>query len=567
MENNEVVALLEEIAVLLELSGENPFKARAYENVARRIEGLDGNVADLAQEGRLREIQGVGDALEQKITEFVTTGTLKYHQDLRMKFPDTLFELFRVPGLGPKRIKQLYDDMGIKSLVELGEAARAGKLDGLPGFGKKMEEKILQGIEFSQEQEGRCLFNRAYAEAQRLKEVIASEKSTGKVEIAGSLRRRKEVIKDIDILASSKNPKVLMDRFVYDPQVARITGQGETKSSVVLKSGIAADLRVVSDAEFPYALMYFTGSKEHNVVLRQRAKDRGLKLNEYALMKGEENVPCKTEADIYKKLDLPYIPPELREDMGEFDAKSIPNLVEMDNLLGLFHCHSKYSDGHNTVVEMAEAAKKAGYKYMTMTDHSQSATIANGLKPDRVKKQQAEIDDLNKKLKGFQVLKGIESDIRKGGELDYDDDVLASFELVIASVHSGLEMGETEATKRVVTAVENPHTTILGHPSGRLLLARKGFPLNYDKVFDACVANRVAVEINANCHRLDLDWRYIHRAKDKGVMLVIGPDAHSVEEIDNTQYGVGIARKGWLEPENLLNCMTLATFKKWKKGK
>lgn len=566
MENSEVVALLEEIGVLLELSGENPFKTRAYENVARRIESLDENVADLAKAGRLREIQGVGDALEEKITEFVKTGRLKYHEDLKKKFPESLFELFRVPGLGPKRIKQLYDEMNIKSLAELGAAAQSGKLEALPGFGKKMEEKILQGIEFSKEQEGRHRFDEAFVEAQRLKELIASGKAASKVEIAGSLRRRKEIIKDIDILAASKTPKVLMDRFVNDVHVARVTGHGETKSSVVLKSGIAADLRVVSEAEFPYALMYFTGSKEHNVVLRQRAKDRGLKLNEYALMKGDKNLPCKTEADIYKKLDLPYIEPEMREDMGEFSVESLPDLVEMKDILGLFHCHSKYSDGHNTVAEMAAAAKKAGYKYMTMTDHSQSAAIANGLKPDRVVKQQAEIDGLNKKLKGFHVLKGIESDIRKGGELDYDDDVLAGFDLVIASVHTGQDMNEADATKRVVTAIENPYTTILGHPSGRLLLTRKGFPLNYEKVFDACVANRVAIEINANCHRLDLDWRYVRRAKDKGVMLVIGPDAHSIEDIDNMQYGVGIARKGWLEPENLLNCMTLAQFRKWQKG-
>lgn len=566
MENSEVVALLEEIGVLLELSGENPFKTRAYENVARRIESLDENVADLAKAGRLREIQGVGDALEEKITEFVKTGRLKYHEDLKKKFPESLFELFRVPGLGPKRIKQLYDEMNIKSLAELGAAAQSGKLEALPGFGKKMEEKILQGIEFSKEQEGRHRFDEAFVEAQRLKELIASGKAASKVEIAGSLRRRKEIIKDIDILAASKTPKVLMDRFVNDVHVARVTGHGETKSSVVLKSGIAADLRVVSEAEFPYALMYFTGSKEHNVVLRQRAKDRGLKLNEYALMKGDRNLPCKTEADIYKKLDLPYIEPEMREDMGEFSVESLPDLVEMKDILGLFHCHSKYSDGHNTVAEMAAAAKKAGYKYMTMTDHSQSAAIANGLKPDRVVKQQAEIDGLNKKLKGFHVLKGIESDIRKGGELDYDDDVLAGFDLVIASVHTGQDMNEADATKRVVTAIENPYTTILGHPSGRLLLTRKGFPLNYEKVFDACVANRVAIEINANCHRLDLDWRYVRRAKDKGVMLVIGPDAHSIEDIDNMQYGVGIARKGWLEPENLLNCMTLAQFRKWQKG-
>jgi DNA polymerase (family 10) len=566
MENSDVVALLEEIAILLELSGENPFKARAYENVARRIEHLEESVEDLAKEGRLREIQGVGDALEEKITEYVKTGRLRYHDELRKKFPDSLFDLFRIPGLGPKRIKQLYEDLKIASISDLEAAARGGRLEALSGFGKKMEEKILQGIQFSQQQEGRHLFHEAFAEAQRIKDFLSAEKAVSRVEIAGSLRRRKELIGDIDILASSGSSKALMDRFVKDAHVARVTGHGETKSSVVLKSGIAADLRVVSDAEFPYALVYFTGSKAHNVVLRQRAKDLGLKLNEYGLLKGEKNVPCKTEADIYKKLGLPYIPPEMREDMGEFDTKKMPVLVTLEDVIGLFHCHSKYSDGHDTIAEMAEAAQEAGYQYMTMTDHSQSATIANGLKADRVEQQQAEIDKLNKKLKGFHVLKGIESDIRKDGKLDYPEAVLKTFDLVIASVHSGLDMHEADATRRVVKAIENPYTTILGHPTGRLLLTRKGLPLNYEKVFDACIANRVAVEINANCHRLDLDWRHLHRAKDRGVMLVIGPDAHSIEGIGDTEYGIGIARKGWLEAKDLLNCLTLAGFRKWQKG-
>lgn len=565
MENSEIIRLLESIAQVLELSGENPFKSRAYENVARRIEGLDENVAEMANAGRLREIEGVGDALEEKITEYVKTGKLKYYDDLRKKFPDTLFELFGIPSLGPKRIKQLYDDLKIKSIDDLEEACKSGKLEEIGGFGKKSEEKILQGIEFVRQQSGQHRFDDAYHEAMRLKELLSEQKAAIHVEVGGSLRRHKELVHDIDLIASAKDPAALMKAFVEDEEVARVTGHGDTKSSVLLKSGIAADLRVVEDKEYPYALMHFTGSKEHNVAMRQRAKDRGLKLNEYGLFKGEKNVPCKSEEDIYKKLDLPYFPPEMREDMGEFELKKTPKLVTMDDVIGLFHCHSTYSDGKATMALMAEAAKELGYQYMTMTDHSQSAAIANGLKPDRVKKQHAEIDKLNKKLKGFHVLKGIESDIRKDGSLDYDSDVLDSFEVVIASVHTGQDMTEAEATKRVVKAIEDPHTTILGHPTGRLLLQRKGFPLNFGTVFDACVANNVAVEINANCHRLDVDWRHIHQGREKGVMFVIGPDAHSVPGIGDTEYGVGIARKGWLEPNHLLNCMTLAEFRKWQK--
>ena len=564
MTNKEIVALLEEIALLLELAGESPFKSNAYRNVARQIEQSEEDVETLAGEGRLREIKGVGEALEQKITEYVTTGTLKYHDDLRAKFPESLFDLFGIPGLGPKRIKQVYEELGIKSLAELEAACTKGVLSGLKGFGPKMQEKVLAGIEFAKQQQGQHLYNRAFLEAKRLRHLLSEDSSTHEIEIAGSLRRCKEVVKDIDLIVSSDSPKKVMERFVSDVEVQRVTGHGETKSSVVLNSGVAADLRVVSEKEFPFALMHFTGSKEHNVALRQRAKDRGLKLNEYGLFKGERSLECTTEAEIYKALDLPYVPPELREDMGEFEVDSFPELVTLDDVIGMFHCHSKYSDGQNTVEEMALAAQELGYRYLTMTDHSQSAAYANGLRPEAVRKQQKEIDGLNKKNGDFRILKGIESDIRSDGSLDYDGKVLKSFELVIVSIHSGLDMSEKDATKRIVAAVENPYTTILGHPTGRLLLSRKGYPLNYEKVFDACLANNVAIEINANCHRLDLDWRHVRRAKERGLKLCIGPDAHSTGGLEDMIYGVGIARKGWLEPEDLLNCMTVDEFIAWR---
>lgn len=566
MTNKEVIALLEEIALLLELSGENAFKSRAYTSAARKIEGLEETVEQLVEEDRLRDIQGIGDALEQKITEFVTTGALGYHEDLKAKFPRTLFDLFKIPGLGPKRIKQVYDEFGIDSLDALEKACEDGRLKELKGFGPKMLEKLQKGITFAREHSGQHHFDKAYAEARRLVNILSEEESVVRIDVAGSLRRCKEVVKDVDIICSSDDPEAVMKRFVEDEYVSEVVGHGDTKSSVVLQSGIGADLRVVSDAQFPYALAHFTGSKEHNVVMRQRAKEHGLKLNEYGLFdEDENNTPCTTEEDIHQALDLPYIPPELREDRGEFKLDSTPELIELDDIQGVIHCHSTYSDGQNTMLEMAQAAKELGYSYLTITDHSQSAAYAGGLQPDRVVKQQNEIEKLNEKLKGFRLITGIESDIKGDGSLDYEEDVLKSFEVIVASVHSNLDMDADEATKRVVTAVENPYTRILGHPTGRLLLTRKGYELDYEKVFDACVANGVAIEINANCKRLDLDWRYVRKARDKGIKLCISPDAHATGAIDYVRYGIGIARKGWLTKDDVLNCLSADDFLQWCK--
>ena len=566
MTNKEIVAVLNEIGTLLDLSGESPFKARAYTNVARQIERLEEDVSLLGAENRLREIKGVGDALEKKLLELVDTGALEYHRKLRAKFPPTLFDLFGISGLGAKRIKVLYDDLGIDSLDGLETVCRDGRLSELKGFGPKMRQKLLDGIAFAREHEELYHFDDASAEADVLRRHLRKENCVVRIATAGSLRRCMEVVKDIDIVASSTDPGAVMRRFVESGMVARVTGHGETKSSVILKSGIAADLRVVTDEEYPYALAHFTGSKEHNVAMRQRAKERGLKLNEYGLFDGDKKVQCEDEAEIFGALELGYIPPELREDRGEFDTATLPTLVKQRDLIGVYHCHSTYSDGQNTVEEMAVAAMEAGYQYLTITDHSQSAAYAGGLTPDRVAAQQDEVDGLNEFFGEFAVLKGIESDIRRDGSLDYDEDILETFDLVIASVHSKLDMAEDEATDRVIKAVENPYTTILGHPTGRLLLGRKGYPLDFEKVFDACRANNVAIEINGNCRRLDLDWRHVHRAKEKGLKLCIGPDAHNVDGLGNIAFGLGIARKGWLEKDDLLNCMTLEQFRDWRLG-
>lgn len=563
MTNKEVVEVLEEIALLLDLSGESPFKSRAYTNAARRIEQLNSTIADLVELGTVQDIQGVGDALEKKIVELVTTGVMGYHVDLRAQFPESLFDLFKIPGLGPKRIKAVYGELGIQSLDALEEACTGGTISKLKGFGPKMQEKIVEGISFAKQHQGLHLLNEARDQAVRLKNVLANHPATIRIEIAGSLRRCKEVVHDADLIASSSDPVALMKSFVEDSEVKQITNQGETKSSVLLQTGLAVDLRVVSDEEYPFALAHFTGSKDHNVVMRQRAKEKGLKLNEYGLFDDGGTKVCADEADLYGALDLNYIPPELREDMGEFDVERLPILVELDDLKGMIHCHSTYSDGRNTIEEMALATRDRGYQYLTITDHSQSAAYAGGLFPERIEMQHAEIEKLNRELAPFRIFKGIESDIRSDGSLDYEDEILKSFDLIIASVHSKLDMSEKEATKRVVTAAENPYTTILGHPTGRLLLARAGYPLDYEKLFDACAANAVAIEINANCHRLDLDWRYVRRAKEKGVKLSIGPDAHGVSGLDNMVYGVGMARKGWLEADDVLNTMSANVFEVW----
>ena len=565
MTRKEIAAVLEEIAVLLELSGENPFKSRSYTNVARQILQSSEDIAALVREKRLRELKGVGEALEQKITELVSTGKLQYHEELRARFPETLFALFDIPGLGAKRIKTLYEDLGISTLGELEYACNENRLITLKGFGPKMQRWCWTAAS-NETAPGQYLV--APASMPRTPPRLAAEEtSVSQVEIAGSLRRRRKPSRTwICFAAEATRPH--RARFVEAPGVETVTSRGDTKSSVVLASGIAADLRVVSGAQFPYALAHFTGSKDHNVVMRQRAKDRKMKLNEYGLFHGEDRlVRCEDEEAVFAALDLPYIPPELREDRGEFDVESLPELVQREDLLGVMHCHSTYSDGRNSIEEMAGGAKARGYRYIGFADHSQSAAYAGGLKPSDVERQHDEMDRVMAKVAGIRILKGIESDILGDGSLDYDEKVLERFDFVIASVHSKLSMTEKDATQRLLTAIRNPYTFILGHPTGRLLLSREGYPLDFDAIFDACAKHRVGIEINANPHRLDLDWRYLRTARERGVRLCIGPDAHSVEGLDDVDYGLGIARKGWLQKDDLLNCMDAEELLAWRRTK
>jgi len=562
MDKKVVAETLEEIGTLLELKGENPFKSRAYFNAARAIESLEQDLELLVKSGEIGKLKGIGQALTEKITELVNTGRLEYYEKLKTEFPSGLMELLRVPGLGPKKVKVLHEKLGITNIGELEYACNENRLLELDGFGERSQEKILQGIQYLKKSIGLFLFSTGWAEARALEDALRGHKKIRRISIAGSLRRRKEIIKDIDLVVSTHDSSAVMDFFTTLTQVEAITAKGDTKASVILKSGIAADLRTVSDTEFPYALHHFTGSKEHNIAMRARAQRMGLKMNEYGLFREKDNhlIPCKDEEAIFKALNLAYIPPELREDMGEIAAAEsngagLPDLLGEDALKGVFHTHSTYSDGNASLEEMVKTARGLGHQYIGISDHSKSAYYARGLKEDDLKKQHAEIDALREKYKDITIFKGTEADILADGSVDYSDEVLKSFDFVIASVHSRFKMTEEEMTGRIIKAMSNPYVTMLGHPTGRLLLAREGYPLSIPKVIEAARRYNVIVEINANPHRLDLDWRFGKLAKEQGVKVSINPDAHSTEGLSDTTYGVGIARKGWLGAQDVVNTM------------
>ncbi len=577
MEKAKIVQILDEIGTLLELKGENPFKCRAYHNAARAIEGTTSDLESLVQSGQILEIKGIGQAIGEKVSELTLTGTSPYYEELKSSLPEGLLKMLSIQGVGPKKVKLLYEKLDIKSVEELEKACKAGKLAAVEGFGKKTEENILAGIQALRKHSSKFLFSIAEKAARAVFDDVAGQKGIIRAEIAGSVRRKKEVIGDIDIVASAKASAVpgIMKAFTSHKDVERITGQGETKSSVVLKSGINCDLRVVNDSEFPFALNYFTGSKDHNVRLRTLAKGFDLSLNEYGFSKiGSEEkrgkskkvVVCKNEEDIYKALGMQYVPPELREDFGEIEAAQkgkLPTLLAEKDIRGTFHCHSQYSDGTNTILEMADAARALGWEYLGIADHSAVAAYANGLSPERVKKQQKEIETLNLKRPDFRIFSGTEVDILTSGALDFNDKLLASFDYVVASVHSSFKMTETDMTKRILKALKNKYVTMLGHPTGRLLLQRDGYPLNQQMIIDAAADYGKCIEINAHPSRLDLDWRMCKYAKEKGVKIVINPDAHVADGLRDVRYGVGIARKGWLGKNDVINTMNLHQVQKF----
>jgi len=567
MNATDVANIFEEIATLLELTGANPFRARAYQNAGRALESTTEDIEALVREDRLGEVSGIGKGLAASIVELVTTGSLKDYDELREKVPDGVLEILELPGLGPKRVRRIWEDLGVTNIGELEYACRENRLAALDGFGAKTQANVLKAIAFRMQGRDRHLYHRARAAAESILELVRAQSGVIRAEIAGSLRRHRETIGDLDILASATDDarSGIIDAFVQNDDVVDVIAHGSTKSSVRLKSGINADLRVVSDEEYPFALAYFTGSKEHNTVLRGRAKRDGLKLNEYGLFRENgESIPCEDESNLYRALGLPYIPPELREDMGEFDAaerNELPQLVTMDDIRGILHVHTNRSDGINTVEQLANAARALGVEYLGIADHSRSAFYAGGLSEDDVRAQWDEIDSVNEQLDGITILKGIESDITSDGGLDYDDELLSGFDFVIASVHSRLGMNEQEATTRLLRAVDHPATTILGHPTGRLLLAREGYPVDMARVIERCAERGVAIELNASPHRLDLDWRWCRRAREHSVVIAINPDAHSIDGLRDTEIGVAVGRKGWLERSDVLNTRTLDEFR------
>jgi DNA polymerase (family 10) len=563
MQKEEVAAALDEIGTLLELQGENAFRCNAYHNAARTLEQLQGDLAEIIKADKLTEIRGIGDTLRDKITALVLTGKLPFLDDLRAKTPPGLLQMLRVGGLGPKKVKALYDQLGVDDLDKLKAACEAGRIAGLKGFGAKTQQKVLEGVEFLKSMADRVRIDQAEAVAMSLLDALRDAPGVRRIEVCGSLRRRKETVKDIDLLVCADDPKPVMDRFVGLPDVVQVLGRGDTKASVTLKAGsdgyryvLQADLRVVAEEQFPFALNYFTGSKEHNIEMRRRALARGLKLNEYELVGPDKRVSCRDEADLYRALDLPYIQPELRELTGEVEAAEkgeLPVLLETADVSGVFHCHTTYSDGADTLEDMAKAAKALGLKYLGLADHSQSLTVANGLNPDRVRQQQEAIDALNKRLKGIRLFKGTECDILADGRLDYDDDLLATFDYVVASVHTHFGQSREEITDRIVRAVRHPAVTMLGHATGRLLLRREGYPVDLEAVLQAAAECGVMVEINAHPVRLDLDWIHCKRAKALGVPIVINPDAHSTQELSLYRFGVDVARRGWLTKTDVFN--------------
>ena len=571
MTNKDIAEALEEVGALLELNGENQFKIRAYQNGARIVRGVSSDLEQFVAEARAGKVKGIGPALRDKIATLYETETLPYLEELRSSFPEGLLELLNIPGLGAKKIRTLYNELEISSLAELKSACEQNKLAELKGFGVKTQENILKGIAHRESFEGQYRFSEAWAEAKKLLAALRATKLTSELEVAGSLRRRKPVVKDIDIIATSDSPDRLMEAFVQYEEGVDVKAHGATKSAITLRSGISVDLRVVSKDEFAPALAYFTGSKEHNTAVRSIAQKKGYKLNEYGLFSGEEKLETAGEAEIYQELELCYIPAELREVQGEIEEaqayfktkKSFPRPLETSDIKGILHCHTTYSDGKHSLEQMVTAAKESGFEYIGITDHSQSAAYAGGLKAEQIQRQHEEIDQLNEALAPFRIFKGIESDILVDGALDYPDEILESFDFIVASVHSRFQLSEKEMTKRLIAAVENPYTTILGHSTGRLLLKRDGYPVNLPAVLEAAAAAGTAIEINANPRRLDLDWQYYRRAKELGIAIPICPDAHSIEGMKDIEYGVGVARKGGLTTKDILTCWPRAEVAKY----
>ncbi|HVU19012.1 MAG TPA: DNA polymerase/3'-5' exonuclease PolX [Candidatus Didemnitutus sp.] len=585
MTKTEIAAVLTDIGMLLELKGENPFKVRAYQTGARVLESLpEDELRQRAADGSLEDVKGIGEALAQKITELVKTGRLEFYEKLKASVPPGLAEMLGIPGVGPKKVRALFERLGVDSIEKLQAACADGRVAALEGFGAKTQEKILEGIRNRERYSHRHIWFSAWTVAEPILAGLRGLKEVLRAEHAGSLRRHMETVGDLDFLVATNDPKPVADWFVAREGVREVTAHGETKASVRLISGIQADLRLVPPEQFVFALHHFTGSKDHNVQMRQRALARGLSLSEWGLVPAEGEGTAKQKAEdrgrktdidseeaLFSRLGLAFIPPELREGQGEIEAAekgSLPVLVTAADIRGVFHNHTTSSDGHNTLEEMTAAAQKLGLEYLGIADHSKSSFQARGLDEGRLTAQIAEIRALNdsKKFKTW-VFAGSECDILPDGRLDFSDEMLAQLDYVVVSVHSSFQQSREDMTRRIIRAIETPHVTMLGHLTGRLLLEREGYDVDVDKVVDAAVANGVIIELNANPLRLDMDWRHWRRAAEKGVLTSINPDAHSIGQLAYFELGVGVARKGWLTPAHVVTTRPLAAMQKLLAGK
>jgi len=567
MKNQFVADILYMIADLLDLKGEIFFKTRAYRIAAQTIEALDEDIEKLVNQGRLESIPGVGEALAKKITELVQTGKIEYLERLKKEVPTGLIDLLGIPGLGPKKVAALYKNLGITDTQALREAANKGELRTLEGFGEITERNILRGIQLREKTSGRVLLNVAYEDGTRYITYLKRHKQIEKINIAGSLRRMKETIGDLDILISSKNPEIVMEYFVDYPEVAQVLAKGTTKSSVLLNDNLQVDLRVVEEKSYGAALQYFTGSKDHNVTLRGLAIRKGYKLNEYGLFdkNTEKYIAGKTEEEIYKKVGFPYIEPELRENRGEFEAakkKKLPNLIGYDEINGDFHVHSSWSDGSDPIETIASVAQQRRYSFIGITDHSQSLKIANGLTEDRIQKKLQEIKTLNKKFPDLRILCGTECDIKTDGTLDYSNKILKQFDFVYIGIHTAFKMDKETMTKRIIKGMDNEQTDFVAHPTGRLIGKREPYEVDLEQLIDTAKETDTRLEINSFPDRLDLDDTHIKLAKEHGVQFVLGTDSHSINHLDFMRFGIATARRGWLEKKDILNTYSLKDIEK-----
>ncbi len=575
MRNKEVAEKFYELAKMAELAGDNPFKIRAYLEAARRIENLTVPIEDLAKEGKLTGIKGIGTSIAEKINQYLKEGKIEKLEELKKKIPETLLEIEKIPGMGAKRAKILYEKLGIKTVEDLKKAAEKGLIRTLPGFGEKTEKKILEGLNSMKDKTiDRVLLGIALPLAEGITEKLKNNSPVNRILICGSIRRMKETIGDIDILVTSDKPEKVMDAFVKLPEVKEILVRGDTKTSILTFEDLQVDLRVVEPESFGAAIQYFTGSRQHNIHLRELAIKKGLKINEYGVFDLNTNrkIAGETEESVYEALGLDWIPPEMREDRGEIElaeSHNLPALVELSDIKGDLHMHTTYSDGMNSIEEMAEEAMKLGYQYIVISDHAKALGIANGLSIERYREQKKKIEQLNKKLKPFKIFLGTELNILSDGSLDFPDNELELFDICLAGIHTAMNQSEEKITERIKKAISNRFVRIIVHPTGRILNGRQNYEVNVDELFKEARKYGKVFEINASPERLDLSDLNAKKAKEEyNLKLSIDTDAHSVDSLSNMRYGVGVARRAWLTKDDIINTMNLEEFEKFlERGK